>query len=786
MAARLGVPVKTVHTRLERGLAKLRARLDQRFNGDRGAWLRAFAPFGWTLRDALVATLTGAAMTTKLVVALVTTAVGASAVLLVSQIGDARSSPAPERAQPLPAGTSSDEPAPFENALPEGRSTAGEPVLEASLGGADAERDRSTPSDEAWVEVFVGKERTREPLVDARVQVRRADEEFASPSRAGDEGRTNARGLVRLRVTPGVPLRLDAQPSNSAEPVRPGGLFVEPVEPGEIRGLELLLEHGLEGRFHGLVVDDRTGSGLPGTCFVRRGVLARDADVLEHVARLAPEVLDGRDFIRADARGVFVACFPTWSPPVVEVHHPGYRPVQVEIARQEQSAAAPFVVRLKTDGHVTVRLFTALGVPEEYAVGFRSGGFASALVPCAPDGTAAFGALPPEVELTGEVWREGQLVWRAPEPVVLAQGEERSLQWSVGVGTRVSGVALDQVGRPVAGHEVLALPADAETVARRGLRLLEQEDRGRAVARATTDGAGRFDLGEVAVGSWWVGLAPGGDSSPEAPAPVALGLRLEPGELARRIELETARGLFVTGSLAGPGGECFEQAWIRASPLRADGSAGCMVEREGTFRVGPLLPGPYLLWVTGSGFMTNGRYEVEAGESIEVRLGRENAIGGSVRDAEGRAFEAHVQLLVPGGSLGMGTSARALGAFLFADLSPGIYSVRATTPDGRVAALGDIELEPGRARTDLDLELHQGGSLRVVFEGPPGFRCALFSDGVKLHDSSLRESVFSIVPVGDVRVEVYGKSPTGEEIRLVRHVEALPGQVQEVKFELEQ
>lgn len=787
VAARLGVPVKTVHTRLERGLARLRARLDSRFDGDRDAWLRVLAPFGWTLGDALVATITGAAMTTKLTIGVLALAVGASAVLVAPDLlGASRpaESSEPTHAVPASPGGSPREPEPVESSPAlETRSSLDGPAPQAARDGEEPVSGPATG--EAWVEVHVAKARSGQPLSGAAVQVMRTDEEHEKAGRSGAEGRTDQRGLVRLRAPLGAPVRIAVQPRDADEPVRPGGRVVEAFHPDETRRVQILLEHGLEGRFYGQVVDDRTDEDLAGAVFVRRSVLGRDVDVLEHVEGLAPDELDGYDFGRADAHGAFVARFPTWAPPVVEVHHPGYRPEQVELGRREQSAAAPFLVRLKRDGLVTVQLRTALGSPEEYAVRFEASGFESTLVSCTADGTAEIDRLPPEVELVGEVWNGGQLVWRTPEPVVLEQGEDRRLTWSVGAGTLVDGVVVDDAGRPVAGHVVLAVPAEARAVEREGRRLLEGNDEGRALARATTDASGRFELGEIAAGDWWVGLAPTGDRGPEAPAPAALGLRLEPGELTRRVELETPLGLYITGSLTGPGGSTFGYAAIQASPQRADGSASAQVERDGAFRVGPLLPGPYRLWVWGSGFMTSGRYDVEAGDSIELRLGEQNAIGGRVLDGDGRAFEAHVSLIVPRGSLGMGTSGKALGAFLFADLPPATYALAATTPDGRVAVLGGIELGDGDARTDLELELREGGSIRVDFEGPPGFRCAIYSQGVKIEDSSMRGSNFAIVPAGDALVEVYGRDSAGEDVRRERHVEAIPGRVQEVKFVVE-
>jgi len=52
VSARTKVPVKTTYTRIERGLARLRERLDHRFGGDRSAWvnaLYALPPAGWSL-----------------------------------------------------------------------------------------------------------------------------------------------------------------------------------------------------------------------------------------------------------------------------------------------------------------------------------------------------------------------------------------------------------------------------------------------------------------------------------------------------------------------------------------------------------------------------------------------------------------------------------------------------------------------------------------------------------------------------------------------------------------
>ncbi|HTF91139.1 MAG TPA: sigma-70 family RNA polymerase sigma factor, partial [Planctomycetota bacterium] len=79
IAARSGIPLKTVKTQLHRGLAKLRARLDREHGGERSAWLLALIPLtgrpSWTAY-ALGAQLVNAKIQVALVCLAVICAVG--------------------------------------------------------------------------------------------------------------------------------------------------------------------------------------------------------------------------------------------------------------------------------------------------------------------------------------------------------------------------------------------------------------------------------------------------------------------------------------------------------------------------------------------------------------------------------------------------------------------------------------------------------------------------------------------------------------------------------------
>ncbi len=101
IAKRLAVPVETARTRLKRGLARLRARLDREWGGDRPAWCAALAPFAAPKAGIVGALAGGVAMSVSAKVAI-------SAALLIGlgvSFWPESPSPAPEvaRSSALPS-----------------------------------------------------------------------------------------------------------------------------------------------------------------------------------------------------------------------------------------------------------------------------------------------------------------------------------------------------------------------------------------------------------------------------------------------------------------------------------------------------------------------------------------------------------------------------------------------------------------------------------------------------------------------------------------------------------
>lgn len=104
IAARLGVPVETVKSRLKRALARLRERLDAQHDGDRSAWLGALLPL--LPRGNLLSPVLGGIAVKKTIVALVVLLLlalaGGGAWLLLSGPSAVRP-PAPDRPERLAA-----------------------------------------------------------------------------------------------------------------------------------------------------------------------------------------------------------------------------------------------------------------------------------------------------------------------------------------------------------------------------------------------------------------------------------------------------------------------------------------------------------------------------------------------------------------------------------------------------------------------------------------------------------------------------------------------------------
>ncbi len=774
IAKREGVPVKTVNTRLDRGLAKLRARLDGKFGGDRSAWLQGLLPFaGSAGPSAWPALVEGVAMSTKVKIAsllvVVAGAVWFGSELLVS---DARGT-AEERVELASAPISTGLPEHSGQLVEPGAPEPG-PGARASVPARETRPERATfevsssaptaplPSGQATLTVRVVKEKTLAPIAEARVEVRvlSGTTEAAGRAVSAAGASTGADGSARIDVPAGQRLWVTVESGSwdPQDPVRRGTVETEPLVSGEERSLTIELAHGLDRIFHGQVLAAEDGRALP------------DALVVPDPLR------DGSPTASADASGYFEFPYPSWEPGEVEVRCEGYGPRRLRLGFLDQTRAEPYVVVLERAAAIEAHVVAVGPASLEFKVVAEQG--TSRTVKLDAAGRAVVEGLPAHAELRLELHSSGELVWRETEPWVLSPGERAVLELNLGGGTFVYGTLRDQEGAPVVDQVVWAIAAEGDESVEGRSRWFEPDLRERAqVARPNAHG--RYEYLELPPGRWWIGPEAGGEGS--ALAARAVGIELQPGEPSRRLDLVSHRGLWIRGRVLGPEAGAFENAFVMAG-------GGCDQGRiqtfsgDGAFALGPLVPGTYSLRAFSDGVFGWGEpVRVAAGtEGVEIRIGEMHSIAGRVVDADGNPADAHVHLLQRSGSLGQGTSSREQGAFLFIDLEPGTYTVQAEAPDGRVT-VQQVVLERRKRITGLVLTLEEGARIGVRHAFDHGVRCSIWSGAVLVADSTVRsgEENFETVPAGPIRVELYDGTGTLAE----RELEARAGRVETVAFD---
>jgi hypothetical protein len=230
----------------------------------------------------------------------------------------------------------------------------------------------------------------------------------------------------------------------------------------------------------------------------------------------------------------------------------------------------------------------------------------------------------------------------------------------------------------------------------------------------TTDDAGRALFTGVRLGEWAVALAPRdsrrsrADEFARYAEPCTVAIR---GEVVQ-VALELRGDLFIEGVVHSPAGEAPDaMVFARAPGFLATASA--FARDNGSFRVGPLLPGEYTLWVQPA---TTDAIALIAPLTETVRAG---TVGVQLRLVPGarltvRTVDAGAALpaetcvrALPGG--GQSRSAGAKAVTSFTHLAPGRYSVRSVSAEGRVGE-AEVELQAGQVQ-ELELALAPGAVL---------------------------------------------------------------------------
>lgn len=548
------------------------------------------------------------------------------------------------------------------------------------------------------------------------------------------------------RVAEAAPPGEDAAEPDAAEPEPEldealfHGVLVDAVSALPLGGVEV----GLEPLWHG----NRRGSNL--TDIEHHAPVLTEPD--GHFA--FPLRLEGRLYavVRGDD-------YPETFVPLVSGHETRERAARIELlaaARVEGRVLdrdggplSPAVVILHTERYRTLAATTSLAddyVPGDFWVE----------APVDDGGWFAIDGLSPRAPLDVEIRGDGdEPLFSHPDGLRLEPGEIREVEWRLGAGARVTGLAHTPEGEPIAGLRVWLEPEGTE-VSFSGVFRAHYDP-----AQATrTDAAGRFAFEGVPAGAWLVGPAATRNDwdapPPDGVAPIATPFEVPEGAHEVEQDVVVHRGLYIRGTVRALGPDPVGYGYVSAHHPEHGYHESTSLE-DGAFALGPLAPGDWRVSVSAR---TSAFVDFARPEPVVVPAGTDDVefvvepggvlVGHVVDDRTGERVEA--ELSVYERATGVTRFPSTDGdppAFRVEGLSTGTVTVLASTADGRAAATEGLPVTAGEETDPIELRVAPGATIVLSLESDDAD-----SANCRIHWNGLNVSVTSVYPVRGARVAV--------------------------------
>jgi hypothetical protein len=176
--------------------------------------------------------------------------------------------------------------------------------------------------------------------------------------------------------------------------------------------------------------------------------------------------------------------------------------------------------------------------------------------------------------------------------------------------------------------------------------------------------------------------------------------------------------------VVGPKNEPVAQCFVNGGQDENFPVLNTLSGKDGTFALGPLVPGTYALTAEGSEHAPSELVRAEAGQrDVSIRLRAGGSLSGRVVDAQSGEGCAAELTITPqhlrSGAFGSGftTGTKPDGSFDHPGLEPDLYGISARTADGRIGVLPDIAVLADAKSGDLVISVSLGGKLRLRYDG---------------------------------------------------------------------
>ena len=516
-------------------------------------------------------------------------------------------------------------------------------------------------------------------------------------------------------------------------------------------------------RFFGRVVDLQAGQPLEGVqVFVGRERWDRaEREALAETDADGRFSLDGRlrELVDGFARPVGLLHLEGWAPKVFEVGDGASAPEQprefhlrpgATLAGQLIGSAAGFSPEL------------LIQFPESRVKEGPRGPYErlnwQARTRADPSGRFEFSELPAGVDLTLILIREGGVSLSYPQTLKLLRGERRRLEWDVNGPSRVvvSLLTVDGAAVPGLGVDLRPVETGARSSSQNGQRLS-------MTSRTDFLGVARFE--GVPAGRWIATFVSGEDRPEWTSTQRELEIDGTPGETAIRLDLHPS--LWIEGRVFTATGEPAKRGLVSARGKQS--WAVIHIEPDGTYSLGPLLPGSYTVQANlppGLRGPSSNPIEVEAGATgVDIHLSR-------VVSRTLRLLDLN-QNPVESGEVGLfadeplkGRSFEVSGSEVqIVDVPPGRYNLIATSGD-LIGFFDDFYPEEGGEGATVDIQLEETGELEVHFAdlGSDLERLLIvYRNDIPVSGALVRHGTPQRIraPFGQVRIRVNG--PNGDQ-----------------------
>ena len=211
---------------------------------------------------------------------------------------------------------------------------------------------------------------------------------------------------------------------------------------------------------------------------------------------------------------------------------------------------------------------------------------------------------------------------------------------------------------------------------------------------------------------------------------------------------------------------------------------------EGSFEIGPLVPGEFRLAAKAAGGFADSPYVAASAGDGGVVLTLTAACIAQLRAVDSLTGEpcsaSFIIMARPplkwgrGGLQSLDPSSAAAGVNSMG-MPEGTYDITALTEDGRVGLLSGVEIQSAASPQELTVRVDVGARLRLRLEGrSPSIQVDVLFRGIQVGFSALRPNASSLVfvPAGTVTVRLKFRDRVLEE----REVTAILGEEVEVLF----